>query len=594
MHLAEIEIKHFRNLNELTVRLGAGLNVVVGRNNVGKTNLFEAIRHCLGPVASVGDNLWLADDDFTRTDDRCCSFEPIRITLVFDELTEAQEAQFFEILALDPRSKESARAVINLEATWDGQRRRVRTERWGGLDDADRPPIPQEILAALPVTYLPALRDAERALQPGRRSRLALLLRDLIERSDAEKATAFGQAVQEIFATANARLLDIKAIEQTASRLSSTTKELAGIDHVPSSLSAGDPTLARVLQTLQVVLSEGPTAEIYRNGLGSNNLLFIAMVLAHLAAAAHETPILLIEEPEAHLHPQLVQLLGDYFAKKVAMPQTIVSSHSAALAASVKPTQIVLLHRAGGIRSSSMAKLALSQPEERQLQRMMDITRAALYFARGVILVEGVSEELLLPVLAKRLGYDLRERCVSVIPICGVSFSTFKRLLADDGLSIPVSIVTDADPPITRGDDWRTDVPEAEENGQYKISARAQNVSEEFAGRSSVRVLLSKVTLEFDLADAGPANPELMVRVWEEGFERTPGTLNIGLLGGAESKPLTVWRGICRASHTGSKAEFAHRLAQRLEDVHEAFSIPEYIRRAVTHACGEPGACDTD
>ncbi len=79
------------------------------------------------------------------------------------------------------------------------------------------------------------------------------------------------------------------------------------------------------------MLCDGATSEIHLNGLGYNNLLFIATVLAHLKCAAHETPILLIEEPEAHLHPQLVQLLGDYFAKKVNVPQTIVSSHSAPL-----------------------------------------------------------------------------------------------------------------------------------------------------------------------------------------------------------------------------------------------------------------------
>ncbi len=64
MHLAHVEVLNFRCLRELRVDLQQGLNILVGRNNVGKTSLLAAIRHALG--AGRGEALWLTEDDFHR------------------------------------------------------------------------------------------------------------------------------------------------------------------------------------------------------------------------------------------------------------------------------------------------------------------------------------------------------------------------------------------------------------------------------------------------------------------------------------------------------------------------------------------------
>ena len=101
---------------------------------------------------------------------------------------------------------------------------------------------------------------------------------------------------------------------------------------------------------------------------------------------------------------------------------------------------------------------------------MMDVTRAVLYFAKGVILVEGVSEAILLPLLAARLGIDLAREHVSVLPICGVSFRTFGKLLGDEGLGIAAAIVSDSDP-IVDGTGWEQESPR--DDAQEGFSSRA-------------------------------------------------------------------------------------------------------------------------
>ena len=66
MHLAHAEVSNFRCLRELRVDLQQGLNILVGRNNVGKTSLLPAFRHALGAGAGRGEALWLTEDDFHR------------------------------------------------------------------------------------------------------------------------------------------------------------------------------------------------------------------------------------------------------------------------------------------------------------------------------------------------------------------------------------------------------------------------------------------------------------------------------------------------------------------------------------------------
>ena len=92
MHIETVEIRNFRSLRAVRVDLQAGLNVVLGRNNSGKTNLLTAIRHSLGPSPSRGDTLWLDEDDFYRESARHEPQRTISVTLTFAGLSAAQRA----------------------------------------------------------------------------------------------------------------------------------------------------------------------------------------------------------------------------------------------------------------------------------------------------------------------------------------------------------------------------------------------------------------------------------------------------------------------------------------------------------------------
>ena len=594
MHLAQVEIANFRSFKSLTVNLQPGLNVLVGRNNTGKTNLLDAIRHAIGPSGARGEAIWLSDDDFHRasTPDAKTA-ETISITLTFKDLSDAQRAHFYEIVDFNVSDLSKSKVILHFDATWPEGKRQATIDRWGGGPSTDHTPVSAQILESLSVTFLPALRDAEAALVPWGKSRLALLLRDMIKRAAGTTKTD----IENIFRTANQELEAQQLISRVTTSLQETTKSIAGTDYAQSVIRASGVELDRVLRTLRVQMENGPIDDLSANGLGYNNLLYMAVILEHLKVPdADECPLLLVEEPEAHLHPQLTMLLAEYLANQVPggeTPQTIVTTHSPTLAASIPPSCVHVLFTDTSkkeLHCNSIAKAGMDGSEEMALQRMLDITRATLYFAKGVILVECISESLLLPVLAKRLNHNLAKLHVSVIPICGVAFETFSKLLHPDALGIPTVIITDADPKVKKGATWEEDMPEIE-NEVFRISDRTAGLIERFNNHGTVKVYNSQVTLEYDLADAGDHNSALMAEVWNDCFKGSPVTFNSNSLAAAggerRAQALCVWRGICRASHTGSKAEFAQRLATRLEQSGKngkpgvSFEVPKYIEDAI-------------
>lgn len=604
MYLSKLTIKNFRSIQDLTIDFEKDLNVFVGKNNTGKSTIIDAIRLALSTYVNNPNPIRITEDDFYKATSESKRAESFTIKMTFADLSENQRTKFFEIVDFDLTNMEKSVAKLEYTASWPLKNgSRVSVKRSGGPESPEKTEVPQKIMEQFSVIYLPALRDAETALTAGNKSQLATLLKNLSKEESQ-------QHIEEQHSEFNKKISEEKFIKDVVNGINSITKEVADVDSQNSRIVAADTDFLKILRTLQVQMDGNPVNDLSANGLGSNNLLYIAVVLQYLKKLPNdECAILLIEEPEAHLHPQMVLSLSKYLSNNLPVdskPQTIITTHSPTLVTDIPIDKMHILFKTGDMHCCALKNAGFTDPEKRQFSRLMDITRSTLYFAKGVILVEGISEAILIPVLAQRIGIDLRKKQISVIPICGVSFEIFQKIFNKDVFNIPVAIITDGDPQVTypskstsdkadeksfeKGKNWQEAYVDWDSLGDKKVCDRTQKLLNTFDPFDNVFVRNSTITLEYDLAKASEDNPLTMAKAWEKCFTGQPHTLTEDLiqqLPTLEERAKRIWRVICLSGNSHGKGDFASNLASLLEEIDNngqyinKFEVPVYILRSI-------------
>jgi putative ATP-dependent endonuclease of OLD family len=474
VYLSALKVENFRQFGQakhgLDIRFSEGVTALVGENDAGKTAVIDAIRYVL--QTRDAEYLRLQLEDFHIASDGTQA-ETITLVCVLEGLSPVELGAFAEYVTYKGSSG-------LLYVHWSARRvaASAATRKWVDIsirsgENGEGPSLDVGVRQLLATAYLKPLRDAEREMSPGRNSRLSQVLGSFpsIDTGDAFDAAVPPARVSDAEALSIAGMGDyLRHLVNKHNAIVAAQREINESYLGPLSL-AGQPLTSRIgfgeggtdsaklkqiLERLELGLldqASGETRGVY--GLGSNNVLFMACELLLLGKEPDGLPLLLVEEPEAHLHPQR-QLQLMEFLEKATKPnkgfrpvQVILTTHSPNLSSKIPLQNLVLMQRQQAF-SLAEDQTCLAVDDYRFLSRFLDVTKAGLFFAKGLLVVEGDAEAILLPALARRLGKDLTKHGVSIINVGGVGLRRYSKILqrrdtSKGELTVPTACITDMD-----------------------------------------------------------------------------------------------------------------------------------------------------
>lgn len=577
MYIKEINILNFRSFKEALIPFHEGVNVIIGHNNTGKSNLLRAMGLVLG--YSNGHRLGTSDLFYETDVEELQRQSPrIQITLVLrrsaDENLDSADMALFANMMTDPALSEEAELryefklddsqeqnykadvanAITAKEIWkiieQDYIRLYKSSRSGGNQAAGI--NINEALGQIDFQFLDAIRDVSHDLYAGYNPLLRDVLNFFIDYSVKNDVTKtedeikeqlkalrddFVQQSRPLMQTLQDRLQDGKNVFLKYALDTGATFNGAEPDF------DGTVTENEMFSVLRMFIKYAVGIEVPAtyNGLGYNNLIYMSLLLAKMQADgniaymkrnAKVLSFLAVEECEAHLHPAMQYKFLKFLQDNNLnghVRQIFMTSHSTQIASAVKLDDLICLTsptlgqiNVGYPRAIYKEESSNDMVSKQYVQRFLDATKADMFFANRLIFVEGIAEELLLPVFARYLNKNLTDEHVLVVNMGGCYFNHFLKLFDTKNpytINKKIICLTDIDPcRKKKGDDKNYEVCYPYEynidTDNYDYKHHADTELEQYVVHPNIRFYRQDVTygktLEYDLMRENP-NCELLL-----------------------------------------------------------------------------------
>jgi predicted ATP-dependent endonuclease of OLD family len=578
MYISQIRIKNYRNFIDNTFQFNPGMNVIIGHNNSGKTNVIRALQLVFDRDYKNKPKI----EDFNRNNIDFSTPPKIEISVYIDEYNDKDEdknvvydwlikdspeytAQLTYVFELPTKHHEEYNILI--EECKDDNDEFIQDECLRVIDKKLLPKYVSRIYGGYPskqekveienlerfdFQFLDAIRDAESQMFYGNNTILRDVLYYFLD-YDLTEGQGYENLSQETQNELKKRENEFKEnstnlLESLIGRIDDD--KILQYSKETGANKGGDPnfdaeiTEQELLFALRLIVEKsGFKIPIKNNGLGYNNLLFIALVLAKMQMYSSSFmgdnakifPILAIEEPEAHLHPSMqskfLKFLNNNLKESNQARQIFISSHSTHITSAVGLNSIICLYEDYkgeyriGYPSKTFENNDNGYSSKIYVERFLDATKSNMLFAERIIFVEGLAEQLLLPCFAEYLNKEdeLIDKHVSIISVDSRTFKHFLKLFSYDKEQNPYAInkkvvcITDADPAIKKNNRWISTFPyllDSSENSMALSSHVNDLVKKYHEKYSNIDVFhpeegLGK-TLEYDLARFNPTTSLLI------------------------------------------------------------------------------------
>lgn len=639
MYISKLSIRNFRNFRNINLNFQKGVNTIIGENGSGKTNILHALRILIDE--NLPRNIRFYESDFNRSLTNWKGHWII-IQIEFSELDVSEEAQAIAMhkvgemddfdatkgtysLIYRPRenkrrelfecsqslaTKEALDQILDsitindYELTYrgrgnidfsieenyleyvgdfeeivfpnpDDQRDDIYGSRLHGFS------IPNE----LSCTFIKALRDVEADLRSYRDNPLLNLLRGKEKTVSVAKKESIENRVEEL----NNEISDLDEVKEVSLGITKSIKQAVGETYAPNiNIKSEVPTeIEKLLQSLKLWVGDSDEPDhkgrIWELSLGGANLIYLSLKLLEYEKVKAENKIanfLLIEEPEAHIHNHiqktLFQKLHDHNT------QIIITTHSTHISSVSKISSVNILSRSNKEALVFNPSTGLTPSQVTALERYLDAVRTNLLFAKGVALVEGDAEQILIPALFKKVfGVTLDEIGVSLINIGSTGFHNIATLFHDDRVKKNCAIITDLDtsilelPAIDKDD---TAEQRACRNSEKSGAERKINLDEFCEDNNWVAPFYGKYTFEVEFIAANNSYEVKKLINKEYKREADKKTINDRL----DSENVQVFgKEILRLAEKFGKGWFALMIEEYIN--HLTF-IPNYILEAIAFA----------